>query len=266
MTTLHLILIFVSGIGAGMMNAIAGGGTLLTFPALVWHGLPPIIANASNTVALAPGALSSAWGYRREIAHCHRLWYWLLLPSLAGGLIGAMLLKITPPGMFSQLVPYLILFATILFMLQETIQKWLRVRQSVNTPNHRQTETQDNLDSRWLTITLVLQFLTAVYGGYFGAGIGIMMLTSLSLSGMRDIHQMNGIKNLFGISINGIAALYFIQAGIVAWPETLVMMAGAIIGGYVGADLARRLGRKFVRVAVIVIGFAMTISLFLRER
>jgi uncharacterized membrane protein YfcA len=177
-----------------------------------------------------------------------------------------MLLRVTPPGAFSRLVPYLILFATVLFMLQETIQKWLRVRQSVDTPDQHQTVTQSNLSPRWLTIALVLQFLTAVYGGYFGAGIGILMLTSLSLSGMRDVYQMNGIKNLFGISINGIAALYFIQAGIVAWPEALVMMAGAIIGGYVGADLARRLGRRFVRVAVIVIGFAMTISLFLRER
>lgn len=244
------------------MNSIAGGGTLVTFPTLLWHGLSPINANATNTFALWPGALSAVWGYRAEMRNLERRYLWLLLPSLAGGLLGAVLLRLTPEKLFSRMVPFLILFATLLFMAQSPVQKWLR-RQGAGT----ETATPDHHSSsgHWLSIALVVQFLTAVYGGYFGAGMGIVMLASLGLIGMTDIHQMNGLKNLFGLIINFIAAMYFVYSGLIHWPETMVMMSGAIVGGYYSAGVARRLGRQFARRAVIAIGLLLTVLLLFRQ-
>ncbi|MBL8205604.1 MAG: sulfite exporter TauE/SafE family protein [Blastocatellia bacterium] len=255
MTLLQGALIVGSGVIAGAMNAVAGGGTLLTFPTLIWTGLSPIHANATNTVALVPGALAGAWGYRRELQSAETKRYVLLIPSLMGGLIGGILLRYTPPATFAALVPALILFAVILFALQEPIQRRLRGAQA---------STEPVTTSRWLIAASVLQFLTGVYGGYFGAGMGIMMLATLGLLGFANIHQMNGLKNLLGMTINLTAAMYFIFVGLVHWPEALVMAVGAIVGGYGGAGLARKLGAKFVRVAVIVIGVGMALSLLLK--
>lgn len=255
MTLLQGALIVGSGVIAGAMNAVAGGGTLLTFPTLIWTGLSPIHANATNTVALVPGALAGAWGYRRELQSAEPRRYLLLIPSLIGGLIGGILLRYTPPATFAALVPALILFAVILFALQEPIQRRLRGAQA---------STEPVTTSRWLIAASVLQFLTGVYGGYFGAGMGIMMLATLGLLGFANIHQMNGLKNLLGMTINLTAAMYFIFVGLVHWPEALVMAVGAIVGGYGGAGLARKLGAKFVRVAVIVIGVGMALSLLLK--
>lgn len=255
MTLLQGALIVGSGVIAGAMNAVAGGGTILTFPTLIWTGLAPINANATNTVALVPGALASVGGYRRELQGLESKRYFLLIPSLIGGLIGGILLRYTPPATFAALVPVLILFAVILFALQEPIQR--RLRGSVATIESATT-------SKWLLGASALQLLTGVYGGYFGAGMGIMMLATLSLLGFANVHQMNGLKNLLGMTINLTAAVYFIFAGLVHWPEALVMAAGAIVGGYAGAGLARKLGAKFVRWSVIVIGVGMAISLFLK--
>jgi uncharacterized protein len=255
MTLLQAALIVGSGVIAGAMNAVAGGGTIITFPTLIWTGLAPINANATNTVALVPGALASVGGYRRELQETETKRYWLLVPSFVGGLLGGILLRYTPPATFAALVPILILFAVILFALQEPIQKKLRGAQTV-----RETATS----SHWLWGAGVLQFLTGIYGGYFGAGMGIMMLATLSVLGFVNIHQMNGLKNLLGMTINLTAALYFIFVGLVQWPEALVMAVGAIVGGYAGAGLARKLGAKFVRWSVIVIGVGMAISLFLK--
>lgn len=251
MTLLQAALIVGSGVVAGAMNAVAGGGTLLTFPTLIWTGLSPIHANATNTVALVPGALAGAWGYRREMQNTESKRYVLLIPSLIGGLIGGILLRYTPPATFAALVPALILFAVILFALQEPIQKKLRGATVATEP-------------QWLWGASALQLLTGIYGGYFGAGMGIMMLATLSLLGFANIHQMNGLKNLLGTTINFTAALYFIYAGLVHWPEALVMAIGAIVGGYGGAGLARKLGAKFVRWSVIVIGVGMALSLLLK--
>jgi uncharacterized protein len=256
MTLIQGSLLFASAMAAGMINSVAGGGTLLTFPSLIWAGHSPIIANATSTVALVPGTWSSIWGYRRELETTPRRYFALMLPSLIGGLIGAGLLKRTPPALFASLVPFLIFFATILFLVQEPIQ---RRRQSSEAAQHP-------LTNRWLIGTGFYQFLIAVYGGYFGAGIGILMLAALGLMGLSNIHQMNGLKNIFGSSINVVAAVYFIFVGLVDWPAALVMAAGSIIGGYGAAGLARKLGQKFVRRAVVVIGLAMTISLFLKQQ
>ena len=254
------------------MNALAGGGTILTFPALIWIGLDPIVANITSTVALLPGALSSLFGYRKEVRGGRRWVRLLVLPSFIGGLIGAVLLLFTPAKFFAAIVPFLILFATLLFALQEPINRRLRKAALEQTEDdapdaldgHQAGGAPDanHLSGNWLTGAVALQFLVAIYGGYFGAGIGILMLATLGLIGLTDIHQMNGVKNLLGFSINGIAAASFMASGQVQWPAALVMALAAILGGYSGARLARRFGRKFARRAVIVIGLVMTISLF----
>jgi uncharacterized membrane protein YfcA len=238
-----------------MINSVAGGGTLLTFPTLVWLGQSPILANATNTAALWPGALGGMWGYRRELRGSHPRMVFLVLPSLIGGVVGAVLLKKTPSTIFAKLVPFLILFATILFILQGVVQKWLRLGEGMHS----------GVPGRWLVAASLFQFLVAVYGGYFGAGIGILMLAALGLLGLSDIHEMNALKNLFALCINGIAAFYFMLAGMVNWPVAAVMAAGAVAGGYGSAGLARYLGPLFVRRTVIAIGFAMTISLLIKQ-
>ncbi len=255
MTFLQGLLLFGSAMLAGMINSVAGGGTLVTFPTLIWVGLSEKIANATSTVALVPGAWSSLWGYRSEVQQTPRRFFVLLIPSLIGGVLGAILLKLTPSTVFAALVPFLVLFATILFMVQEPIQRRLRTGDATQRPVSRQ----------WLIGASFYQFLVAVYGGYFGAGIGILMLAVLGVMGLSNIHQMNGLKNIFGSTINAVAAGYFIFAGLVNWRAALLMAAGAIIGGYGAAGLARKLGQKFVRRAVIVIGFAMTISLLIKK-
>lgn len=254
MTITQALLLFGAAGLAGMINSVAGGGTLLTFPALYWAGNSAIVANATSTVALVPGAWGSMWGYRSQLHQTPRKFFVLLIPSLIGGIIGAVLLKLTPPLVFDRMVPFLILGTTVLFMLQEPAQRWLRTSELTHHP----------ATLKWIILASVYQFLVAVYGGYFGAGIGILMLAALGFMGLTNIHQMNGLKNIFGSSINVVAAAYFIYAGLVNWQAALVMMAGAIIGGYGAAGMAQRLGQKFVRRAVIVIGFAMAVSMLFK--
>ncbi|MFN7926824.1 MAG: sulfite exporter TauE/SafE family protein [Blastocatellia bacterium] len=256
MTLLQGAVILSAGFVAGAMNAVAGGGTIITFPTLIWTGLAAINANATNTVALVPGALAGAWGYRREMREGNPNYYWLLIPSFCGGLIGGILLRYTPPATFAALVPWLILFAVVLFACQEPISRWLRKGKPVVAGTQA--------SRHWLFAASLTQFFTGIYGGYFGAGMGIMMLATLSVLGFASIHHMNGLKNLLGMMINLTAALYFIFVGLVHWPEAGVMAVGAIVGGYGGAGLARKLGAKFVRWAVIVIGVGMAVSLLLK--
>jgi uncharacterized membrane protein YfcA len=245
---LHHILVFVVGFVASAINAIAFGGSLVSFPTLIWLGLPPIIANATNTAAVWPGSLGAVWGYRREIAQTAPRMYWLIIPSITGAIAGAMLLRVTSPAVFDRLVPLLLLFATLLFAVQDRIQRFLNV-----APEHH--------GSMWFIAAMGFQFLVSVYGGYFGAGMGILMLAALAILGHEDIHQMNGLKNLLAVFINAVAAAYFIFAGMVRGTDALVMASGATIGGVAAAGLARRMGRTAVRRAVIVVGFAMTVAL-----
>jgi uncharacterized membrane protein YfcA len=234
------------------MNAIAGGGTILTYPTLLFLGESAITANATSTVALWPGAASSMYGYRREVAE-HRDWLkTLFLPSLLGGALGAVLLLQTPVKTFERLAPFLILFATVLFMLQGIVARWTRAEHTGKTPGR-------------LAAAALFQFGVSVYGGYFGAGIGILMLAVLGFLGLSDIHAANGIKNFFGMCINGLAAAYFIARGAVHWPAALVMIVGAVVGGYAGARFARFIGRDKARAAVVVIGLAVAAILFLRR-
>jgi hypothetical protein len=247
----HQVAVFIAGILSGSINAIAFGGSLISFPTLIWLGLPPIVANATNTAAIWPGSLGAVWGYRRELGDTRPRMYWLIVPSVLGTVAGAMLLRITPAVVFDRLVPLLILFATILFAVQERVQRLFNM-----TPEHH--------GSKWLVGAIVFQFFVSVYGGYFGAGMGILMLAALAILGHDDIHQMNGLKNLLAMFINLVAAAYFVTAGMVIIGDAVVMAVGAIIGGVASAGVARRMGRKAVRRAVIVVGFAMTLVLFLR--
>ena len=246
MTLLQILALLSSATAAGFMNAIAGGGTILTFPTLILLGVPAIQANATSTVALLPGAAASLAGYRREVA-THREWLrTLFVPSLAGGALGSVLLLATPEKLFASLAPWLVLFATLLFLYQLVTS-----RQATGTAPHPGTP------GRFVVATLG-QFGVAVYGGYFGAGIGILMLVILGFLGLRDIHAMNGLKNFFGICINGLAAGYFIWKGAVLWPFALVMLAGAVAGGFAGARFARTIGRERARLAVVAVGFFVT--------
>jgi uncharacterized protein len=244
--------IVLVGFLAGMINSVAGGGTLITFPTLVWLGRDPILANATNTLALWPGSIAGFLGFRRHLTGSRN---WLILlsgPSLAGGILGAILLLITPSEIFAVLVPYLILSATLILALQDPIQRRF-VPQRAGSPSRA-----------WWAGAVFFQFLVAVYGGYFGAGIGILMLAVLGLLQLSDIYQMNGLKNFFAFLINGIAAIYFAASGYVSWLDASILAVGAIAGGYGGASLAQRLGRRAVRAIAVAVGFAMTISLLLR--
>ena len=246
-------MIFAAGVAAGAINSIAGGGTLVSFPTLVWLGRDPITANATNTVAIWPGSLAGAYGFRRELSTVRGWLLILIVPSLLGGALGAWLLLRTPAPLFEQLVPFLILGATVLLALQEVITRKLGLGRSGGDPTRHSKAG-----------IFIFQFLVAVYGGYFGAGMGILMLAALGLIGLTDLHQMNGLKNVLAVAINGIAAIYFALANAVEWGDVLVLMLGTIVGGYVGAHTARRLGRRFVRAAVVVIGVVMSIALFLK--
>jgi uncharacterized membrane protein YfcA len=249
----QITLAVVSSIGGGVMNAMAGGGTLLTYPALLFAGESAIIANATSSVALWPGAAASLYGYRREV-ESHAGWLKLLfLPSLLGGAIGAVLLLRTPVAAFERMSPFLVLFATTLFMIQGAMAR----RRAQDSPAGMRTT---RLPVAWL-----LQLGIGIYGGYFGAGIGILMLSVLGFLGLRDIHAANGVKNFFGMCMNGVAAAWFMVQGAVDWPIALVMIAGAIGGGYAGARWARRLGRDRARAAVVLIGLAVSAALLWRQ-
>lgn len=246
-------IIFGAGFCAGMINSVAGGGTLLSFPTLVWLGRDPILANATNAVALWPGSLAAMLGFRHSLGQSRRWLVLLGIPSAVGGLVGAMLLMKTPSRTFSAIVPWLILLATALLAAQEPIGRWLR-RYHSGPPSRR-----------WWAGAIFFQLLVALYGGYFGAGIGIMMLAALSLLRLTDIYQMNGLKNFFGMCINAVAAVWFAWSGAVLWGDALVMALGAISGGYGGAGLARKAGPKAVRAAAVFVGLAMAVSLLIRR-
>ncbi|PWT98912.1 MAG: sulfite exporter TauE/SafE family protein [Terriglobia bacterium] len=239
---------------AGVINSVAGGGTLVTFPTLIWLGLNAVTANATSTVAIWPGIVGSVWGYRRELQALAPRLFLLAIPSVVGGLLGAWLLRFTPPGTFDRLVPYLLLFATVLFMVQEGVQRRLKAGGGAT-----------HQSSKWLAGAMFFQLFVAIYGGYFGAGIGILMLAALSIIGLTEIHQMNALRVLLGGAINGIAVVYFVTNRMVYWPDVVLMMVGAIAGGWGGAGFARRLGGRTVRRIVIGIGLALALSFLVRR-
>jgi uncharacterized membrane protein YfcA len=240
---------------AGVMNAIAGGGTLVTFPLLIWLGLDPKVANATSTVALWPGLFGGLFGYRKELENSSTLLVRLGATSVIGGAVGAWLLIATPSPTFARMVPFLILFATILFMAQGAIVRWLQLQPIVGQPK-----------ASWWLGAMVFQFFSAIYGGYFGAGNGILMLAAMGLLGLHEIHRANGIKNFLGICINSIAVLSFALTHLVVWPDALLMSVGALGGGYLGASMAVRIGEAWVRRGIVLIGFVIFFAMIWRLR
>jgi uncharacterized protein len=244
----------IAGFVAGVMNSIAGGGTLVTFPTLILIGLPSIPANATSTVALLPGILSSAAGYRKNIRSVSR-WLKLFAPvSLLGGLTGGILLVQTPSRMFDSFVPFLILFATILFMAQGALGKLLKTQGK---------EGRGRSHSRnWITGAVIFQFAVALYGGYFGAGIGILMLASLGMLGFENVHEMNTLKVMLAFLINVVAAVYFIGSGLIHWAAVGIMMFGTIAGGFAGAHYAQYVPQKVIRRLISAIGLMISAVMF----
>ena len=244
MTT--ILLLIAAAFAAGAINSVAGGGSFLTFPSLVFAGVPAVIANASNTVALVPGSLASAFAYRSDVARIEegRVKTWFFV-SLLGGAIGAVLQLFTSDKTFRQVAPWLLLFATLLFAFGGRISLALRGRLHSSQ-----------------ALMLILLFPIAVYGGYFGGGIGIMILAAFRLYGLTDIHGMNGIKTILSTALNAVASIIFIAAHQIWWRPTLLMMAAGIAGGYLGPIMARRMKPEIIRAIVIAVGVIMTIYFF----
>jgi uncharacterized membrane protein YfcA len=284
---IHSAAFMLAGCIAGVMNAIAGGGTLVTFPTLVFAGLPSIVANATSTVALLPAAISSAFSYRRAARSVIR-WLRIFAPvSLLGGLTGGMLLVRTPSHVFDTLVPFLILFATVLFMANTTFSRIGarlsgRASQSDIQPLARNVAGsppgggRGNLPGEspviatdpqrtWVMGAAAFQLAVAIYGGYFGAGIGILMLASLGLLGFGDVHAMNALKVRLGFLINVVAAMYFVWSGLVNWPSAGIMALGTIAGGYGGAHFAQKVPQSRVRSLITLIGLVISAVMFYKQ-
>jgi uncharacterized membrane protein YfcA len=252
------VFLCVSAFLAGAMNSIAGGGTLLTFPALM-AALSPFgesaaaLANATSTVALLPGSLAGAIGYRKELAPSRRFVLRMLAPSLLGGLLGAWLVG-RDTAAFATLVPWLVLTAALLFVIQAPVSRWIKGHHAASEPS---PAFQFGL--------ALIQFAIAIYGGYFGAGIGILMITTLGFMGVGDIHRVNAVKTFLAVMINGASVIVFVLDDKVRWEFAGVMAGSAIIGGYSGARIARRLPPQYIRYAVIVIGFGLALYYFIKR-
>ena len=257
-STFYSYLIIAAGaFVAGGMNAMAGGGTFFSFPALLAAGVPPVTANASNTVALWPASFSSAWAYRREIRRHGRMALLLTFVSLLGGLSGGLLLLATSNEAFSALIPWLLLLATTLFAFSARISRgvaWLKQRVGLGGDRAHPGSPGG----------AIFLFLVAIYGGFFGAGLGILTLAALSIQGFEDVQDLNALKNLSSAVNYTTAAATFIIAGAVSWPHTLVMLVTALIGGYAGASLARRLPSIWLKRLIIAVGSSLTVVYFFK--
>jgi uncharacterized membrane protein YfcA len=244
------ILLFVAGVLGGVLNAVAGGGSFVAFPALLFTGVPPIPANATNSLALWSGIVASGGAYREKLDVPHRVLLPLLITSVIGGLLGAYLLLRTPPQTFMKLLPWLMLGASLLFVFGKRLAAG------------RPSSVGRDATAGAIMAASLFELAVAGYGGYFGGGVGIVNLAMLAALGMTDIHAMNALKSVLGSAINGVASVAFIVKRAVYWPQGLVMIAGAVVGGYFGAHYAQKLSQKWVRGFVILVGSGMTIYFF----
>lgn len=240
-------LLFAAAVGGGALNSVAGGGSFLTFPALVFVHVTPIAANATSTVALWPGSVASAVGYRKELQDEGAHFKWLAALSALGGLIGSVTLIATPTRVFDLLVPFLMLLATLVFSFGEKLRAQLASKVAPRP------------------LVLLVQLLIAIYGGYFGGGMGLMMLAAFTFLGMTELHRMNALKSALGVLINGVAVATFVVSGKIAWEPAGVMVLGAVLGGFGGASLARKVAPAKVRPVVVAIGWGMTAAFFWRQ-
>jgi len=243
------LLLICSAFAAGIINSVAGGGSFLTFPALVFTGVPSIIANASSTLALMPGTSASAWAYRDDFRKTEGFPLLpMLIVSVAGGIIGALLLLFTPQRTFDSAIPWLMLASTLLFAFGPRISPILKRAFRIGP----------------VTVVTV-QLLLAIYGGYFGGAVGIVMLATWSVFGLTDIHVMNANKTVLAATMNGVAVVLFIIARKIWWPQTLAMLVAAVIGGYIGARSAKTVNQGYLRTAISLVSAAITIAFFLRR-
>ena len=236
---------------AATLNSVAGGGSFITFPTLLFTGVDSIGANATNTLALWPASAASAAAYREKVQFSNEEWGWLGVPSLLGGILGSWLLIRTPETTFLKLLPFLLLLATFVFIVGPRWKGRVSFQGPAWMPRH-------------LPLAL-LQLLIATYGGYFGGGMGLMMLAMMSLWGMTDIHHMNGVKNVLAVLINSLAVAMFIVADKVLWPQAGVMLLGSLTGGYAGARFAQSLKPSWVRRFVGAVGLGLTALFFQRQ-
>ena len=246
---LDLLLLFCAGFVTGVMNAVAGGGSFIAFPALLLVGVPAIAANVTTTISTVPGQFASVWAYRHDIRAATQFDIRALLAvSVVGGLIGALILLATPSAVFAGVLPWLMLLATSIFAFGNFAPKSILQHFTIGMRG-----------------VLVAQFFIAVYGGYFGAGIGFMMLAALTLYGMRDIHAMNGLKLVLALCMTVVSSIAFAWSGQVYWTQALVMCIAGLIGGYSGALAAKRIKPEFVKVFVVILGASLTVYFFLHK-
>ena len=254
MSWIEMISLLLAAMAAGAINAVAGGGTLITFPVLILFGMNPVVANATSTLSLVLGTSGSLYSFRSRLAEV-RPWFTTFIPvSILGGWLGSFLLTHGNQSTFARLVPYLVLFATLLFMVQGVVRREVAHEFAVGSPPPR--------GRKHLFLAMAFQFLVSIYGGYFGAGIGILMLAALGFMGFSDIHQMNTLKNILGSLINLVAAVWFTASGLINWPHMAVMTVGAVIGYYVGATYSQRLSQRGVRHLITAIGLIITVVMF----
>ena len=255
MSATEILCLLIAAAAGGAINAVAGGGTLVTFPSLLFFGTPPVIANATSTLALFLGTSGSIYGYRKHLAPV-KPWLVRFVPvSVVGGLIGALLLTRTTEKTFSKLVPFLILFATILFLLQGVVRRFI-----VSEAEHSGSAKHHAV---WGAV--LFQFAVGIYGGYFGAGIGILMLASLGFIGLGNIHEMNTLKTILSSLINLVAAAWFICAGLIHWPKAGIMTIGATAGYFIGSHFAQRISPARVRQLITLIGLVLSAVTFYQE-
>lgn len=246
----NAIFLFFAGALGGAINAVAGGGSFVAFPALMFTGVPPVSANATNTLALWVGVTASGGAYRNRLSISRRVMIPLIVTSVIGGLAGAFLLIRTPAQTFLKVMPWLMLGATLLFAFGKHLTG--RIAAGISSDASRGA----------IAGASVFELLVAVYGGYFGGGIGIMNLAMLAAMGMTDIHDMNALKVVLGGVINGVATVTFVITGAIVWPQAIVMTVGAILGGYFAAHYAQKLPQSWIRAFVILVGAAMTVYFF----
>ncbi|WP_310488545.1 sulfite exporter TauE/SafE family protein [Chamaesiphon sp. VAR_69_metabat_338] len=253
LTYLNGLLLFATAFIAGGLNAVAGGGSFISFPTLIFTGVSPLAANATNNTALWVAGLASTGAYRRDLDIDRRSMLILSIVSLAGGLLGSILLLYTSADVFKKLIPYLLLLATVVFIFGESFKQWL---QSFNRSNSAQPPR--------LIYLVTAQLAISIYGGFFGAGIGILMLATLTFFNIKNIHAMNALKSFLATCINGIAIVPFLFAGIIAWPQAILMAIGGALGGYFVANFARQIPSIIVRRFVSIVAISMTTYFFIR--
>jgi uncharacterized membrane protein YfcA len=246
----NAVLLFFAALLGGTLNAVAGGGSFISFPTLLFTGIPAVPANATNTVALWTGLTFSGRAFRHHLKVRRRVLWSLVSVSLAGGVVGALLLLRTPGQTFLKILPWLMLFAVLLFIVGPKLSRNVRVVQ--------------NPSGKAILAASFFQLFVAIYGGYFGGGMGFVILAMLTAFGMADIHEMNALKIMLSSATNGIAVIIFIVRHAVYWPQALVMICGAAVGGYFGAHYSLRVPQIWVRCFVIAVGAGMTTYFFVR--